>query len=188
MQIVKSSNNREFKTSISHQCNLPFYNKGQSMLKSNIKMLLKKLNAKRQRQTTFQSLWKRWTHSLMKRSISHLHVACTFMAIGIKWCPSWSPLYLRILAMVLSFTTTHVGWLMTFVAFIFHVQSIATTLATKTLSHESWVHNKTLDVRVYHCSFRNNTYSFPILSSEGIHDVSNGVMCGYLLTFERTTC
>jgi hypothetical protein len=51
-------------------------------------------------------LWKRRTHSLMKWSISCPGVPCTSMVIRIKWRPSWSPLYLKILMMVLSFTTT----------------------------------------------------------------------------------
>ncbi len=81
--------------------------------------------------------WKRWTHSMMKRSISRSSASCTFMAIGIKWCPSWSVLYLWILTMVLSFTIAHANELMTFEATISRVRLIATTSTTKTWS--SWV-------------------------------------------------
>jgi len=71
--------------------------------------------------------WKRQTHSLMKRSISSPGALCTSMAIGIKWCPSWGPLYL---------TITFASWLMTFEAIISYVKSITTTLATKTWSFQ----------------------------------------------------
>jgi hypothetical protein len=43
--------------------------------------------------------WKRQAHFLMKQSISHSGAPFTSMAIKIKWCPSWGPLYLRILTM-----------------------------------------------------------------------------------------
>jgi hypothetical protein len=56
---------------------------------------------------------KRWAHSLMKQFISHMNVPCTSMVIKIKWCPSWSLLYLRILAMALSFATRPIGQPMT---------------------------------------------------------------------------
>ncbi len=79
-------------------------------------------------------LLKKWAHSLMKWSISCLGEPCTSMAIGIKWCPSWNPLYLWILIMVLNFVATPIGWLMTFKATIFCIKSITTTLATKTWS------------------------------------------------------
>jgi hypothetical protein len=78
--------------------------------------------------------WKRWAHYIMKQSISHLTVTCISMAIGIKWCPSWSPLYLQILTMVLSFTTTLVGRLMTFKAIVFHIRSITITSTMNTSS------------------------------------------------------
>ncbi len=81
--------------------------------------------------------WKIWAHSLMKQSISCPGAPCTSMAIRIKWCPSWNPLYLWILIMALSSTTTLAGQLMTFKATISYVRSITTTLATKTWS--SWV-------------------------------------------------
>ncbi len=81
--------------------------------------------------------WKRWTHSLMKQSISHLGVLCISMAIGIKWHPSWSPLYLWILTMALNFTTTLAGQLMTLIITISHIESLTTTLTTRTWS--SWI-------------------------------------------------
>jgi hypothetical protein len=52
--------------------------------------------------------WKWWTQSLMKLSISYSNAPCTSVTIKIKWCPSWGPPYLRILAMVLSSTNTFV--------------------------------------------------------------------------------
>ncbi len=76
--------------------------------------------------------WKRWAHSLMKWSISWPDVPCTSMAIGIKWCPSWNLLYLRIWTMALSSVSTPIGQLMTLKATIYYVMSITTTLATKT--------------------------------------------------------
>ncbi len=76
--------------------------------------------------------WKRWAHSLMKWSISHMGAPCTSMVIGIMWCPSWSLLYLQILAMALSSTIAPTGQLMTFVAIVFRIKLITTTLATKT--------------------------------------------------------
>jgi len=76
--------------------------------------------------------WKRRAHSLMKWCISHLGAPCTSMAIKIKWCLSWIPLYLRILAITLNFTTTPTSQVITFVATIFHVKSITTTSTTKT--------------------------------------------------------
>jgi hypothetical protein len=48
MQIVKFSNNGRSRTNITYQHNLFICNRGESMLKSNINMLLEKLNAKRQ--------------------------------------------------------------------------------------------------------------------------------------------
>jgi hypothetical protein len=75
--------------------------------------------------------WKRWTHSLMKWFISCPSALCISMAIGIKWCPSWSPLYLRILVMVLSFVVASAGQLMTFKAIVYCVGSVTTTSATK---------------------------------------------------------
>jgi hypothetical protein len=81
--------------------------------------------------------WKRRAHSLMKRSISCPGAPCISMAIEVKWCPSWSPLYLWFLVMALSSTTTHVGQLMTLEVIITCVRSLTTTLATKTWS--SWV-------------------------------------------------
>jgi len=55
--------------------------------------------------------WKRRAHSSMKWSISCPGEPCTSMAIGIKWCPSWNPLYLWILTMMLISTTTHASQL-----------------------------------------------------------------------------
>jgi hypothetical protein len=82
-------------------------------------------------------LWKKKAHSLMKWSISPLRVSCTSKAIGIKWCPSWSLLYLQILTMVLSFAVAHVGQLMTLKAHISFIMSVITTLATKLGPHGS---------------------------------------------------
>jgi hypothetical protein len=76
--------------------------------------------------------WERRAHSLMKRSISCLGVLCTSMVIGIKWCLSWSPLYLWISVMVLTSATTLVGQLMTLKAIVSCIGSVATTLVTKT--------------------------------------------------------
>ncbi len=97
--------------------------------------------------------WKKWTHSLMKQSISRPNAPCTSMAIRIKWCPSWSLLYLQILTMVLNFAITFASQLMTFVGIVSCVKLITTTSATKIWF--SWVmwrltHNKTFDVKVYH--------------------------------------
>jgi len=92
----------------------------------------------------------------MKWSISRLGAPYTSMVIGIKWCPSWNLLYLRILVMVLSFATAHVGQLVTSEATVSCVESITTTLATKMWS--SWVmyrltHNETLNIKAYHHFF-----------------------------------
>ncbi len=99
--------------------------------------------------------WKKRTHSLMKQSISCLGALCTSGAIGIKWCPSQSPLYLQILAMGLSFVFALDVWLMTLVFTIFYGELIIKSLATKICS--SWVmersaHNETSNVWVYHYS------------------------------------
>jgi len=85
----------------------------------------------------FNHAWKRWTHSLMKWSISRPSVLCTSMAIKIKWCPSWNPLYLWILVMVLNFATSPFSQVMTLIAIVFRVGSVTTTSTTKTWS--SWV-------------------------------------------------
>jgi hypothetical protein len=101
-------------------------------------------------------LWKKWTHSLIKQSISHSGVSCTSMAIEIKWCPSWSPLYLQILTMTLCFITTPVGQLMTFIPTISYVKSITITSTTKTCSSRVMyrsIHNETLDIKMYHHFF-----------------------------------
>ncbi len=58
--------------------------------------------------------WKRRTHSLMKQSISHPGAPCTSIAIRI-WCFSWNFLYLWILTIALSSTTTLIGQLMTII-------------------------------------------------------------------------
>jgi hypothetical protein len=103
-----------------------------------------------------QLSWKRWAPLLMKRSISHPGVLCTSMAIGIKWCPSLSPLYLQILTMVLSSTTTLVGRLMAFKVTFTYIKSITTTLTMKTWSFQVMyksAHNKTPNVRACHHSF-----------------------------------
>jgi hypothetical protein len=52
------------------------------------------------------------------------------------------------------------------------------------MNHVELVHNETFDVRAYHCS----PYIMPTLSNKGIHDISNGIMCGYLMTSKQTTC
>jgi hypothetical protein len=67
--------------------------------------------------------WKKQAHPLMKWSISRPSVPWTSMAIEIKWCLSWSLLYLRIFAIALSSTTTPINQLMTFIATISHVES-----------------------------------------------------------------
>ncbi len=74
-------------------------------------------------------LWKRRACSLMKWSTSHLGVSCTSMAIKIKWCPSWSFLYLQVLTMALSFTCTPASWLMTLEATISWIKLVVATLA-----------------------------------------------------------
>ncbi len=76
--------------------------------------------------------WKIWAYSLMKKFMSCPNALCTSMAIGVKWCPSWSLLYLWNLILALSFATTLDGRLMTFVTTISHVRLLITTLATKT--------------------------------------------------------
>jgi cytochrome c biogenesis protein CcdA len=76
--------------------------------------------------------WKKQAHSLMKQSISHLGAPCTSMAIGIKWCPSWNPLYLWILTMALNSAIALASQLMTLKVIISHIKSITTTSATKT--------------------------------------------------------
>jgi len=81
-------------------------------------------------------LWKKWAQSLMKLSISRLCAPCTSMVIGIKWCFSWSPLYLRILEMALYFTIAPAGRLITFKDTISHVESITTTSVMKTWSFQ----------------------------------------------------
>jgi hypothetical protein len=53
--------------------------------------------------------WKKHVHSLMKWSISCPGAQCTSMAIKIKWCSSWSPLYLQKLTMALSFAIAPIG-------------------------------------------------------------------------------
>jgi hypothetical protein len=88
-------------------------------------------------------------------------VPCTSMAIGIKWCPSLSPLYLQILAMALSSVIALVGQLMTFEATVSRIRSLTTTSAMTTLSFQvmkRWVHNETLDIRAY-CCFLQTTCS-----------------------------
>jgi hypothetical protein len=69
-------------------------------------------------------LW--WNDPYHTKYVVHL------LAIGIKWCPSWNPLYLLILTMVLTSTTTPVGRLMTLEATVSHIKSITTTSVTKT--------------------------------------------------------
>jgi hypothetical protein len=121
---------------------------------------------------------------LMKQSISRQGALCTSMAIGIKWCPSWSPLYLWILVMVLSFITTFAGQLMTFEATFFRIESISTTSTMETWSSRVMyisTHNETIDVRVYHHSlhimcpfFRMKAYmTFRMASCVVIYWLSN---------------
>jgi hypothetical protein len=133
MQIVRSNITRRSRTSITRQCNLLLYNKGLSTLKSILTHCLKNWIQKDQdKWPPNHLLWKRWARSLMKRSISHPSALCTSMAIRIKWCPSWSLLYLRILAMALSFTIAPISQLMTFETTISCIGSVTTTSATKT--------------------------------------------------------
>jgi hypothetical protein len=98
--------------------------------------------------------WKRRAHSLMKQSISCLGAQCISMAIEIKWCPSWNPLYLQNLIMVLNSTATFVGQLMTF------KDTISCWVSNHHIGNEDLVFsghveigcNETLHVRAYHCS------------------------------------
>jgi hypothetical protein len=76
--------------------------------------------------------WEKWAHSMMKRSILRPSAPCTSMAIRIKWCPSWSLLYLWNLLMALSYTITFVSRLMTLESIVSCIGLISTTLATKT--------------------------------------------------------
>jgi len=75
MQIMKSNNNGRFKTSITRQHNLPLYNIGESMLKNNIIMSPKKLNAKRQGQMTSRSSIVEKTNTLPNEMI-HITPKC----------------------------------------------------------------------------------------------------------------
>ncbi len=60
MQIVKSNNNRRFRTSISHQCNFPFYNKGQRQWKAILTCCLKIWMQKDKDKLSFNYLsWKK---------------------------------------------------------------------------------------------------------------------------------
>jgi hypothetical protein len=108
---------QELKTgesSISRQCNLPIYRRGWSMLKAILMHCLKNWMQKHKDKWFFDCLlWKRWAHSLIKRFTSCSHAPCISMTIEIKWCLLWNLLYLAILSMVLSFTTTAVDQLMT---------------------------------------------------------------------------
>jgi hypothetical protein len=122
------------------------------MLKNNIKIECKKT---RINHLPIVYHGKKWAHSLMKRSMSCLGAPCTFMAIEIKWCPSWSPLYLWILIMALSYVIAPFNQLMTLVIIESCIESITTTSTTKTSS--SWimyrtVHNETPNIKVYHHS------------------------------------
>jgi len=105
---------------------------------------------------------KKRAHSLMKRSISWLGAPYTSMVIGIKWCFSWNPIYLRILAMALNSTATPASQLMTFKDIISCVELIITSSAMKIWSF--WVmyrliHDETLDIRAYHHSIK-HSHSF----------------------------
>ncbi len=100
--------------------------------------------------------WERWAHSLMKRTISRLGAPCTSMAIIIKWFPSWSPLYLLILTMVLNFTIIHANQLITFETIVSRIKSITTASAIKTWSSQVMYrldHNESSYIRAYPCSF-----------------------------------
>jgi hypothetical protein len=66
------------------------------------------------------------TIHIMPRGVVHLHGNWN------KMVPLMKPLYLRILAMALSFIVTLVGQLMTLKAIVIHIGSITTTLAIKT--------------------------------------------------------
>jgi hypothetical protein len=135
MQIVRSSNNRSFKISISHQCNFLFYNKGQSTLKNNINTFLKKLNGKRQGQITFRSFFVEKMSTLLDETI-HITLACVVHLHGHwnKMVPLMKPFILADINNNVKFHNCTCWLIMTFVATIFHVKSIATTLVTKTWS------------------------------------------------------
>ncbi len=81
--------------------------------------------------------WKKQAHSFIKWSISRSSVLCIFTAIKVKWCFSWSLLYLWILTMALSFTIALVDRLMTFETIASRIRSVTTTSTMKTWS--SWV-------------------------------------------------
>ncbi len=101
--------------------------------------------------------WKWQAHFLMKWSMSCLGVSCTSMAIRIKWCLSWSPLYLWILAVTLSSAVALVGWLITLKATISYVEVVTITLTMKAWSF--WMMkwsacNEIPNVKAYHRSFQ----------------------------------
>jgi hypothetical protein len=73
MQIVKSNSNRRSRTSISRQLNIYLYNKCQSTMKSNINMLLEKLNETRTNYFRLSIMKK--TNTLLDEMI-HITLAC----------------------------------------------------------------------------------------------------------------
>jgi hypothetical protein len=127
------------------------------MLNSNTNILFKKLNAEGQGEMTSWSSIMEKTSTFPNETIHITPSAlCISMAIGIKWCPSWNPLYLQILTMVLSFAVAPIGQLMTLITSIFRVGSITITSTTNTWSSRvMWklTCNEIPNVRAYHCSF-----------------------------------
>jgi hypothetical protein len=85
MQIVKFNSYRESRTSISCQCNFPFNNRSQSMLKNIINTMPKILIVKGQRQMTSQSSIVQKTSAFLdERCILHMGALCISMIIEIK--------------------------------------------------------------------------------------------------------
>jgi hypothetical protein len=75
------------------------------------------------------------------------------MVIRIKRCPSWNPLYLRILTMAQNFAIAPTSQLITLITTLSYVESITITSTSKTWSSQvmyKLVHNDILDVRAYH--------------------------------------
>jgi hypothetical protein len=88
----------------------------------------------------------------MKWFISHLSASCIFMAIEIKWCPSWNLLYLEILAIVLSFIIAPVvGRLITLKTTILRIRLVTITLTTKT----SFFHHLAHQISTHHIDNKN---------------------------------
>jgi len=104
MQIVRSNSNRRPRTT--SPANTIFFSmaKIEACWRAILTHCLKNwMQRYKDKQPLDHLLWKRRAYSLIKQSISHLGALCTSMAIKIKWRPSWIPLYLWILTMVLKF-------------------------------------------------------------------------------------